>query len=91
MCLVELVSLQLPWHGYGGTAEVPLKVTRGERPEAQLQRVAHLADLQVPACLPAADATAAGYMRLCTREASCLACTGAGAAWSHVHTRGVDC
>ena len=64
MCLVEMVSLQLPWHGCGGSAEVPLKVSRGERPETQLERVAHLADLQVTShqipraalrCLPSAS------------------------------------
>ena len=38
MCLVELVGCTLPWRGLcaGGPAEVPHRVTRGERPDAQL-------------------------------------------------------
>ena len=37
MCLVELVDHHLPWHGYsGGAANVPYRVTKGERPDKQL-------------------------------------------------------
>jgi serine/threonine protein kinase len=37
MCLVEVVDHNLPWHNYGGAAEVPYKVTKEERPLAQLE------------------------------------------------------
>jgi hypothetical protein len=41
MCLVELVDCKLPWAREGmfsnGPAEVPLKVTRGDRPHKQLE------------------------------------------------------
>lgn len=37
MCLLELLSCRLPWHGKGGTAEVPAKVVSGERPDEQLK------------------------------------------------------
>jgi serine/threonine protein kinase len=36
MCLVELVDCKLPWSGIAMGAEVPHKVTRGERPLEQL-------------------------------------------------------
>ena len=37
MCLVELVHRNLPWHGTGvGQQAIPVRVTRGKRPEAQL-------------------------------------------------------
>ena len=36
MCLAECVSGRLPWSGIAGGAEVPHKVTQGERPEMQL-------------------------------------------------------
>jgi hypothetical protein len=36
MCLVELVDCKLPWSGIAMGAEVPHKVTRGERPLQQL-------------------------------------------------------
>ena len=38
MCLVEMIDCKLPWYGHGGTAQVPLKVTQGERPTAQLRK-----------------------------------------------------
>ena len=36
MCLAELVSGKLPWSGIAGGAEVPHKVTQGERPRTQV-------------------------------------------------------
>ena len=33
MCLVEMVDLHLPWHGLATAAEVPYRVTKGERPD----------------------------------------------------------
>ena len=39
MCLVELIDRNLPWHWCPGGAEVPFKVSRGERPDRQLSRV----------------------------------------------------
>jgi serine/threonine protein kinase len=36
MCLVELVDCRLPWAGTATGAEVPHKVTRGQRPRNQL-------------------------------------------------------
>eukprot|EP01043_Picozoa_sp_COSAG02_P008550 COSAG02_NODE_275_length_26232_cov_85.210424_15_plen_1132_part_00 len=36
MCLAELVSGKLPWSGIAGGAEVPHKVTQGERPRMQV-------------------------------------------------------
>ena len=37
MCLVELIDCHLPWHQYkGGSARVPDRVGRRERPEKQL-------------------------------------------------------
>ena len=39
MCLVELVHRNLPWHGTGvGQQAIPVRVTRGQRPEAQLRK-----------------------------------------------------
>ena len=35
-CVLSNSSIVTPWHGYGGTAEVPNKVTNGERPLDQL-------------------------------------------------------
>jgi len=40
MCLVELVDCKLPWSGVATGAEVPHKVTRGQRPRRQLQGTA---------------------------------------------------
>jgi serine/threonine protein kinase len=40
MCLLEVVDCQLPWTGCGAPGSVPLKIARGERPEAQLDRAA---------------------------------------------------
>ena len=37
MCLVELVNCKLPWTGVAMGAEVPHKVTRGQRPLKQLK------------------------------------------------------
>ena len=37
MCLLELVDCNLPWSWCGTGAEVPFKVTRGERPDRQLR------------------------------------------------------
>ena len=45
MCLVEMIDCKLPWYGHGGTAQVPLKVTQGERPTAQLRKAAGEAEL----------------------------------------------
>jgi hypothetical protein len=36
MCLVEMVDCKLPWAGVTTGAEVPHKVTRGDRPDRQL-------------------------------------------------------
>ena len=38
MCLVELEDGNLPWHGYGGAAEVPHRVGQCQRPERQLSK-----------------------------------------------------
>ena len=38
MCLVEILDWRLPWHGCGGTDQVPMKVTLGERPKHQLNK-----------------------------------------------------
>ena len=40
MCLVELVDCKLPWSGVAMGAEVPHKVTRGQRPLKQLKDTA---------------------------------------------------
>jgi serine/threonine protein kinase len=40
MCLVELVDCKLPWAGVATGAEVPHKVTRGQRPRRQLEGTA---------------------------------------------------
>jgi serine/threonine protein kinase len=37
MCLVEMLDCQLPWTGCGSAAGVPYKVSKGGRPEQQLQ------------------------------------------------------
>ena len=36
MCLVEVIDRHLPWTGCSNAGVVPLKVVRGERPDAQL-------------------------------------------------------
>jgi serine/threonine protein kinase len=36
MCLLELVNCKIPWSGVATGAEVPLKVTQGQRPTQQL-------------------------------------------------------
>ena len=36
MCLIELIDCKLPWH-WCGQAEVTTQVTRGQRPERQLE------------------------------------------------------
>lgn len=39
MCLVELVHRNLPWHGSGvGQQAIPVKVTKGLRPNTQIKR-----------------------------------------------------
>jgi hypothetical protein len=51
MCLVELVDRNMPWHGYGGSAEVPYKVTKpGVRPDRQLRRASPLMREIITAC-----------------------------------------
>eukprot|EP01043_Picozoa_sp_COSAG02_P021262 COSAG02_NODE_1076_length_14725_cov_10.610215_7_plen_1187_part_00 len=48
MCLLELVDCNLPWFGTATTGtEVPLKVTRGQRPSKQLKRSAARVDPRV--------------------------------------------
>jgi serine/threonine protein kinase len=38
MCLLEIVSRSLPWHGSGvGQQVIPVRLTQGKRPEAQLR------------------------------------------------------
>ena len=36
MCLVELIDCHLPWHGVAVGAAITIKVTQGQRPEAQV-------------------------------------------------------
>ena len=39
MCLLELVHRNLPWHGSGvGQQAIPVRVTKGQRPDAQLRK-----------------------------------------------------
>ena len=45
MCLIELMDHHLPWHGYGGPAEVPFKVTSNRRPTSQLKHGAEHSEL----------------------------------------------
>ena len=39
MCLVEVADRQLPWAGCCPTSAIPLKVSQGEKPRAQLARI----------------------------------------------------
>ena len=36
MCLVELIDCHLPWHGVAVGAAITIKVSQGQRPEAQV-------------------------------------------------------
>ena len=78
MCLVELIDRNLPWHWCPGGAEVPFKVSRGERPDRQLSRVSSgLEDLRRRPWLElirCAQMDSYSYSNTCMLDAGCWLC-----------------
>jgi len=64
MCLIELMDHHLPWHGYGGPAEVPFKVTSNQRPTSQLKHGAEHTELTalVKSCMTLYSCTRGEYL-----------------------------